>query len=285
MLSAAFNHLMNSNEFQLMSIASGKDTVFYYFDIVFHRLTISISNDGLLFKPLALKYQFDSYAGTKSKPSVAKKWFVRRWGRTVELYHKEFKMINDELWAPMRMFDMIVSSFLPKFDAAVSLWLDGKEDWLYHFYEFTYIRCDPKFKQEDWIIKVGRETDPDGRNAQYQAHGRGGPDTVFVLYYVKQGSPAEDDLKELCHERFHQPKKAPVSKEKLGKERFHIPHIHTLDEFYNAVFDLDEAFLNKHEEGIIDTWAWSFRLSKEENLESMNAFIDKYSPKVFENFN
>ena len=277
-MSAAYNHLITSNEFEKVLIATAKGKRIYGVEFHFNDFNIVMTNDGLYWNPIQLKLQFDEIAGTKTKD---KNWFRRKYCKSIEDpdFKGDYPVIGGDVWAPVREFDNIVSNMLPKFDNVPKRWLRGL-DCSESFHEILYVRLDPRFDELDFIIKIGRKTDGDGRDSNYKQHGRGGSDITLIEYYMRFGSPAENMIKKVfVKAHFRQPKFAPVSGEKLGKEHYHVPNVKTFEELYNRVMMVLDKFYDSMKDDIIDIWCYCLGDSEKSNKKGLKAFDDMYCPK------
>lgn len=236
-MSAAYEHLMNAKEFQLIE----EDVIM----IEFLGVKVCLSIDFEWFLPLDLKIEFDTIAQTESAgiQFAYNGWFKPKWGRYFEAHPQDIKDVDGMTYVSMRLFDRIVITMLSKFFAAVSSWMDGEEDWKRHFEELIYVRCDPEFEKDDRIVKVGRTMNLYGRNANYKQHGEeGNPDTIFALFHVKFGSPAEKLIKQLFKKRCGKKPKLSKSGKKLKPEHFMLPTLEKDKDYENLIYELATTY-------------------------------------------
>lgn len=273
MLSNAYEHITNTMDYEIIDMDMG------IIKVEFLGIEVIIDDNGdKMFQPIPLKHQFDIAAQTETDNS--KQWFDGKWGRYFETHPESFKVIDGQIWASMKLFDRMVITMLSKFLCAVESWLDGEEDWKRHFEEFIYVRCDPKFEQDDRIVKVGRAMNLYGRNAGYQQHGKeGNPDTIYALFHVKYGSPAEKRIKAIFRKHCGKKPKKSKSGEKLKAEHFYVSDATTDKEYVDTLYDLAQTFSdewNKANE-LIDFW-WLRDYEADEVKDSYNAFVLKCMP-------
>ena len=266
MTSAAYNHFMTTNDFQKF----GNNIKITYLDI-----TGVLSPDRKEIQmtgQYGLKRSTDKAAKTKS--SQSDNW-VKQTNIAEFIYNfkQDFVWRDGILWMNMRLFDRVIG-YLFKRITAIQYWLDGLKDWQKHLFEFIYIRCDPKFRLTDWIIKGGREMDPYGRDANYQQHSsKNGCDTVYWLFVVAYGSPAETKLKEMFGKYFKKPEKV-VNGKKTGVEHYLVPDVSSEKEFIDIIDDVACKFYDAmdEEEEMIDCWY------HDSIVETKEEFILRYMP-------
>ena len=261
MSSTAFENLMKTENI----VRDGE-----YIRVEFLGIVVMLDNLRQWFNLTNLKKQFDRAAFTKS--DNAKKWIEEQYGEYMYFHSKDFKLVNNDYWVKMELFDRIVADVIKR-KCAVESWLNGEEDWKTHFVEFIYIRRDPKYQLDDWIVKGGRAMNLYGRDANYKQHSRNGPDDIFAVFFVKYGSPAESKLKDIFAKHFKKIKKAK-SGVKLGKEHYLVPNVDNDEQFGNIVIKVAEEFaaVMCQDDLILDEWY------KPKPEVSLNTFVRNCMP-------
>ena len=267
-----FDYLRTSNKY-----VDGEWDESSYFDDEFHCVKYKISNNGGWLHLNSLKNSVDAACHTLSN-NTSQFLNSPNMGELRHNFPDYFKVVNGAVWMRVEMFaiyDVIQDMF--KRNTAYACWKLGEVDWQSHLFEFIYIRCDPKFKLIDWIVKGGREMNPPARENGYWHHAvEDGCGTVYALFVVKYGSPAESTLKKVFADLFTKaPKK--VDGKKTGTEYYRVPGVNTKESFelkiIEAINDFSKAMDDLDE--LIDVW--DYQCEKYLGVTSED-FIYKYMP-------